>query len=176
MPVASMNSSVHSGLAITDQAEQAFSKIVRYARAREQSSVRVREKLVHVGFASEAIERALERAIDERVIDDRRYADCLIRSSLAQGKGLELVLQEIEGLGLAPESLDAYRVFLEEQADRMTERALAMLKRHRTTSKNVRASCYRKLIAKGYSPSVAAEATDLFCAELEEADPSSCLE
>lgn len=175
MAFASRGASDLADLPLEDQAERAFNKILRSASAREQSSARIKEKLACAGFSSEVIQLALTRAQHAHIIDDHRYADCLIRSTLAQGKGLELASKEIEDLGISLSSLDAYQEFLEDHADHMTERALEVLRNHHTSSKNLWASCHRKLISKGYSNAVATEATRIFCQQHEEDQASACL-
>lgn len=163
-------------LTFQEETERAFAKILRCANAKEQSSVKMAEKLARAGHSPEAVHAALSRAMDAHIIDDVRYAEMLIRSALAQGKGLRFVLKEVESLGVEAEGLDAYRSYVEEQGswDSQVERALSVLGRKRCTAKNVQASCYRRLMAKGYGPEVASEAARLF-AERTEGDASAQL-
>lgn len=157
-----------SDLPFEEQVDRAFSKIIRCVNVREQSTVKMREKLARAGFSYQASEMALERAVRISMIDDARYAECLIRSALSQGKGLHFVLKEIESLEVDLDELDAYQEYLEEHSDTMIDRALEHLRRHRTSSKNVQAACFRKLMARGYGTRVATEAAALYCEELKE--------
>ena len=54
---------------------------------REQSSSALRSRLVREGFPEGAACAAVERAVACGLVDDRRYADVLVRSRLAQGRG-----------------------------------------------------------------------------------------
>lgn len=153
-------------LTFEEQVELAFAKIIRCANAKEQSTVKMKEKLIYAGFAEQAAEAALERAMRLHIIDDIRYAECLIRSALSQGKGLQFVVKEIESLEIDIYELEAYQDYLRDHAEAMTERALQYLRQHRCHSKNPKASCYRKLMSRGYGSRVAAEAAELYCEEL----------
>lgn len=155
------------GLSSEEQAEAAFAKILRCANARETSTLKMREKLLHAGFPPNITEGALERAASAGIIDDARYCDCLIRSALSQGKGLHFVLKEAASLGIVPEELESYQQHLEEDADGMVDRALGVLRRRRPASKDIQAASYRRLMAKGYGHTVAAEAARLFREECE---------
>ncbi len=154
-------------LAPEEQAEAAFAKILRCVNARETSTSKMREKLLHAGFSPSVTEDALARAVSAGFIDDARYSDCLIRSALSQGKGLHFILKEIAALGIVPEELEAYQQYLEEDADDMVARALDMLRRRRPTAKDIQATSYRRLMTKGYGHAVAAEAARLFREECE---------
>lgn len=153
-------------LPFEEQVERAYAKIIRCVNVKEQSSVKMREKLTAAGYSYQASEMALAKALRCHVIDDVRYAECLIRSALSQSKGLHFVLQEIDALGLQAEELEAYKEYLEDHADAMTDRALEYLRRHSCTSKNPQAACYRKLMMRGYGTRVASEAATLYCQEL----------
>lgn len=146
-------------------AEMAFAKVVRSASAREQSTLKMRRKLEDAGFPEGAVESALARAQRMGAIDDVRYSECLVRSAIAQGKGLGLALKEIESLGVDPYSLESYREHLEEGEDAEVERALDLLRRRPPKAKDRRGAAYRRLVSKGYSPSVASTASRLFVEE-----------
>lgn len=133
---------------------QAYQKILRSASVREQSTARMRQKLVRAGFAEEVVEEALARAVHARIIDDARYADMLIRTTLAQGKGLRFALDEIEGLGIDPLTLDSYADYLAQADETEEARAQRVLELHPPRSKNKREGAYRKLMAKGFSSDI----------------------
>ncbi len=143
--------------------ECACKKILRSASAREQSTKLMREKLIRDNFSPDVINEALERACRSQVIDDHRYSNMLIRSTLSQGKGLTFALKEIEELGVDVENLDSYKEYLEQGEECDESRALAFLNAHPPHAKNKHESAYRKLINKGYSSSVASTAARRFC-------------
>ena len=152
-----------------DEEARAFAKIVRSASVREQSSSRIRDKLVHAGFAESASEAALAKAVRLGVIDDRRYAELLVRSAVAKGRGLERVRREIEDLGIDMESLDAYADYCEGEGARELDRALVLLRARPTRARNKRAAAYRKLMTSGFPSDVASEASRIWSEEISEA-------
>ena len=81
-------------------AEKAFRKIERLACAREQASAALRRRLVREGFSEEDAAAAVARAVACGLVDDRRYADVLVRSRLARGKGRRGIAAELAELGI----------------------------------------------------------------------------
>ena len=138
--------------------ERAYQKILRLAATREQSSARVRERLARDGYAPEVAEEALARAVRASAVDDRRYAESLVRMRIAAGKGVEGVVGEIEELGIDPWSLEAYAEYREQGEDADVDRALSLLERRPPRAKNQRDAAFRKLVQQGFSTSTAATA------------------
>lgn len=139
-------------------AAQAYQRILRIVATREQSSVKVREKLARAEFAPDMIDEAMDRAERVGVVDDARYCDALISSALRGGKGMAGVLREVESLGISPENLDSYQTYLEEGEEGQVRRARLYLEAHPVRSKNKRDGAFRKLVNRGYSVSVASAA------------------
>ncbi len=139
-------------------AERAFQKILRLAATREQSTVRLRGRLARDGYAEEVAEEAIARAVRVHAVDDRRYAEALVRMRVAAGKGVEGVLAEIEELGLDPDELEALGEYRAAGEEVDVERALALLDRRPPRAKNKREAAYRKLIQQGFGSSTAATA------------------
>lgn len=146
----------------------AFQKILRCASVREQSTARMREKLRHAEFSDDAVERAIERAVELGIIDDRRYADALVRQTLASGKGLRFVLIEIEALGIDVESLDSYREHVDAGYEAEFDRAYSLLEKRPPRARNVREAAYRKLISKGYSFEISSSCARVWAERYEE--------
>lgn len=147
----------------TPEQDDAFLKVQRLASVRERASKEVCDRLVRDGFLREDAEVAVQRAVDCGLIDDMRFADVLIRSRLSQGKGVPGIIEELDALGIniaeVPGWPDEYvSAFPEAQ----TDRALQLLRRRPTRSKNIRAGAYRKLIASGYSPECSRQASLLY--------------
>lgn len=140
----------------------AFDKVTRSVSICEQSTAKMRKKLQESGLPDDSIEDALQKAVRIGAIDDKRYAECLIRSTLASGKGLKFALKEVESLGIDPYELDSYNEYLDEGDDAVIERAIDFLTRHPSRSKDVRGAAYRKLVTKGYDHSVASTASRLY--------------
>ncbi len=83
-------------------ARDAYQKILRWAAVRERSTAYLRERLLKDDFPAAVVEEALQRAMRVRAVDDRRYADALVRMKLAAGRGLRDAEREIEELGIDP--------------------------------------------------------------------------
>ncbi len=142
-------------LSLEEQQERAWAKVLRSASAYEQSSARMHAKLAAAGFAPDIVAFALEKAQRLGVIDDTRYAECLVRSTASAGKGMELIKREIRGLGLCIDDLEAGE-------DAQIDAAVDLLTRHPTRAKDKRAAGLRKLISKGYSMPVASRAVAIW--------------
>ncbi|MCI9128781.1 MAG: regulatory protein RecX [Eggerthellaceae bacterium] len=148
-----------ASLPLDEQEKHAFEKAVQLLSIRELSTAKMHEKLARYGFSEEAQDHAIQKAISYGFIDDQRYCDSLIRSTLSQGKGLERVIREIQSLGIDPDSLEAFEEYVELGEDGLLEAAMDVLSRSHIRSKNIKQSAYRKLIMKGYPHSIAAEAS-----------------
>lgn len=142
----------------SEQAEAAYQKILRCLAASEQSSIKLRQKLLRAGFSDKDAEEALDRAQAVGVVDDCRYAELLVRHCLACGKGLRHARQELEELGVDIEQLEAYQEHMALGEDAELERALQVLQAHPPRSKNLREAAYRKLVNKGFGSELAARA------------------
>lgn len=145
--------------------EAAFRKIERLAGAREQASAALRRRLAREGFAPEAVEEALARALSCGLVDDARYADVLARSRLAQGRGRQGIAAELSGLGIDPDGVDAL-ADADEGASDEVERALALLERRPPRAKNQRDAAYRRLVQKGFGADAAASAARMWSESL----------
>lgn len=149
-------------LSAEEQSRQAYAKVLRSASAYEQSSIRMRKKLEAAGYPQAAIDSAMDKAQRLGVIDDVRYAECLIRSTAAAGRGMELVKREVRDLGLFIEDLEAYQAYIADGEDVQIEAALDLLTRHPSRAKDKRAAGMRKLISKGYSMPIASRAVAIW--------------
>lgn len=135
--------------------EKAFSRILRMVSHRERCSYDIRVKLLQEGYPEGAAETALERAVSLRIVDDVRFAESFIVSSLHAGKGRRGIACDLVQKGI--QSQDVERLMFEHSSDFASdyERAMKLLDTHPPRSKNVRDGAYRKLIAKGYSSEIA---------------------
>ena len=147
--------------------EAAFRKIERLCLVREQACEQLRQRLARDGFEPEAVEAALSRALACGLVDDARFADVLVRSRLAQGRGRRGIAAELERLGFDADSVDALAAGDGDDAGEV-ERALALLERKPPRAKNRRDAAYRRLAQKGFSASVSSTAARLWC----EANPA----
>ena len=152
----------HEAARPDDEEDRAFRKVERLACAREQASEALRRRLAREGFSDEASSAAVERAVSCGLVDDRRYADVLVRSRLSQGRGKSGIAAELAGLGIDPGEVES---FAEAGADEggEIERALALLDRKPPRAKNRRDAAFRRLVQKGFGSAIASSAARLWC-------------
>lgn len=141
------------------EAGAAFKKIIDLVNASDKSEHVIRERLRQKGFKETEIDEAVCRAKQYGFIDDMRFAETLIRSRLAQGKGLAGIERELKSHCIDPFSIDGWPESFNEGDGDELERAIEFLERKPPRSKNVREGAYRKLIQKGYSASIASSAS-----------------
>lgn len=151
-----------TGASREEMLKSASDRIFRSVSVSEQSSIKMRAKLEAVGYPVDIIDEAIDKAVSIGAIDDTRYCECLIRSTVSAGKGLGFAQREIESLGIDIESLEAYQDYLERGEEAQIDDALDFLSRHTSKAKNLHDSCYRKLRMRGFSHSVASKATRNF--------------
>lgn len=144
--------------------ERAFRKIERLACHREQASEALRRRLTGEGFEAAAVDEALARAERCGLVDDCRYAEVLVRSRLAQGRGRRGIAAELAGLGIDAEVIAPLSNGSMEDGGEV-ERALDLLHRKPPRAKNRREAAYRRLIQKGFAADIAVTAARLWCDE-----------
>lgn len=136
----------------------AFDKIVNLLNVSDRSERALRDRLARDGYAMDEIEEAIGRAKSYGFVDDVRYAEVLVRSRISQGKGSAGIERELREQGIdvtvVPGWPHEFAVGYEDELDR----ALDLLRRKPPRSKNLREGAFRKLVGKGYSPSVASSA------------------
>lgn len=134
---------------------------MRLCAQRDRSEHEVVERLTRAGYTAEESREALERAVSCGLVSDARFAESFIRSRVAMGKGRVAIERDLKrkfGIDPAPYFADEGESFgLSEDAQ--IERAVSFLASHEPRCKDVWGGAYRKLISKGYSPSVASQAT-----------------
>lgn len=134
----------------------AMKKIERLAAVREQASVSLQARLVRDGFSEAVASQAVTRACECGLVDDARYADVLVRSRLAQGRGVPGIERELSKLSIDPSQIEQLREADDTESE--LSRALSLLERKPPRAKNKRDAAYRRLVQKGYSSAVASSA------------------
>ena len=140
---------------------EALAKITRILSYSEKSSKQIRDRLARDGFSESVAGEALERAQSCGLVDDERYAECLVRSRLRQGRGIKGIERELEEAGMALSDLRGWPEDFEYD-DNEVDRAVVFLETHPPHSKNPRASAFRKLVSKGFSSSCASSAARIW--------------
>ncbi len=142
----------------SDNSSAAFKKIVDLVNLQERSSNQLRTKLKRASFTDNAIEEALTRATDCGIVDDMRYAQILIRSRISQQCGSAGIEQELKKEGIDINLVPGWPFDYPLSYDEELERAIELLQRKPTRSKNQREGAFRKLVQKGYPISIASQA------------------
>ncbi len=136
----------------------AFKKILRWVKVRDRSIKETRTRLEREGFERTVAEKAIEKAVEYRFLDDERFADTLARSRLRQGRGLDGIVRELGSHGIDANSM--LSGFPDEYLEgRPSERdcAYALLCRKPPRAKNARQAAYAKLVRAGYPMTLSAE-------------------
>ena len=139
-------------------ASDAMSKIINLVNVSDRSEHAIRERLERDGFAVDEIDEAVERAKGYGFIDDARYAEVLVRSRISQGKGALGIERELREHDIDIDVVPGWPCEYPVDYDQEIDRAMDLLRRKPPKSKNQREGAYRKLVGKGYSPSVASTA------------------
>lgn len=136
-------------------ANDAFEKIVALVNASDKSELAIRNRLSGAGYTESAIEDSIDRAKSCGFIDDMRFASVLIRSRLAQGKGIPGIERELRSQNIDLQDVPGWPEEFDANFEAEFDRALTFIHAHPPRSKNQREGAYRKLIAKGYSSATA---------------------
>lgn len=140
---------------------KAMDKIAALIRVRERTPQELLRRLTEAGFSDEAAKEAVECAERCGLVDEERYAAALIRGKVNQGWGRAKIMARLREDGVSQEAIERCgQYFASPQQE--YERALYELGKRSVRSKNPRATLTRRLIQKGYSPSLANRAVDDF--------------
>lgn len=139
--------------------DEAYRKLLAFVSLRERSCAQARERLMASGFTEKASLQAVERARACGLLDDARFADVLIRSRLAQGRGSCCIARELVENAIDPDSIPGWPDEYPCTFDDELVRALNLLERKPPTAKNKREAAYRRLVQKGFPSAVAVQAS-----------------
>lgn len=135
----------------TKTPEQALSALMRLCARAERSAADARRLMRGWGLAEADAARVLERLVQERFIDDRRYAEAFVREKLRlSGWGPSKIRMALQRKGIDRGTIDAAL----SQADRsdMTDRLQTQLARKaRSTGYKTPYELKAKLIRYGLS-------------------------
>ena len=139
--------------------EAVYQRIVELCSYHEFCQVKMRERLKRDGIRAELIDTALCKAVRVGLIDDLRWGEMRTSALMRKGVGCDGIVRELRENGIDAMKVDGWpHAFLEKYGDDFG-RALELIRKCPPRSKNPRASAYAKLVRKGYSNSVAAQAS-----------------
>jgi regulatory protein len=90
-----------------DDASAARLAAIPWLARRDFSSPELRERLLRAGYASAAVEGALEHLRAERAVDDARYAERYVAYQAGRGLGPVRIRRALLALGLAAELVES---------------------------------------------------------------------
>lgn len=146
----------------TGGAESAFCKIRRLSLMREQASVALRDRLAREGFSEEDVAEAVDRALRCGLVDDLRFAEVLMRSRAAAGRGRQGIEAELSRLNIEPSEVPGWPEEFVGDDDSEVSRAIALLDKKPPQAKNLRDAAYRRLVHKGFSSDCSSSAARLW--------------
>lgn len=138
--------------------DKAYLRIVDLCSYHDFACRQMRERLLREGFPAASVDDALSRATAIGLIDDARWGEMRVCALMRKGMGCDGIRRELARYDIALEGIDGWPQAFEERYGDEMERALRMLGKGSSKSKNPRASAYARLIRKGFQPSVASRA------------------
>ncbi len=137
--------------------QQILNKLNKLLASRDRSVAEVRQRLLAEGFSSDGIEKAIRRARECELLDDRRFTQSFINGKKNLGWGCRKIEAGLMRLGIELRSLPGYP---DEYFDREDElrRALNSVTKSRSRAKNQYQAQFRHLISRGYSAEIAQKA------------------
>lgn len=141
-----------------DGLQAAYAAALTCIGRRELSTVQLRARLGARGFASDAIDAALDRLVSEGALDDGRAARALARTEARKHRGPLRIRQTVERAGVSREQArDVMSELLAEAPEHEAlERAFARKRRQRALNLSVPADFRRAhayLVRQGFSAS-----------------------
>ncbi|HHT84085.1 MAG TPA: hypothetical protein GXZ92_06495 [Clostridiales bacterium] len=125
--------------------------LFNYLGGRQKSILQAKRKLKEKGYGSNAVNYAIEKALEYKLLDDNQFAQAYI-DNYKKNKGLKMIKYQLLGLGVDEEVIDAY---LTENEEIEMQTALRLGRKY-VESKKEKASkdkLYRYLYGKGFDGS-----------------------
>ncbi|HKV32433.1 MAG TPA: regulatory protein RecX [Candidatus Dormibacteraeota bacterium] len=82
-----------------ESAQVAYTEAVKRLARQPQSRAALRQRLLRLGYVEAAVDAALDRAEGDGYLNDREYADALVRRR-TRGRGHALIAQELRAKGV----------------------------------------------------------------------------
>jgi regulatory protein len=114
------------GARLPDSAEAAYAEAIKRLARQPQSRAALRLRLISFGFTDDAVDAAINRAEGDGYLNDREYADSLVRRR-TRGRGHALVAQELRAKGISEAVATPALAAVDPEAE--AEQALALGRR-----------------------------------------------
>ena len=138
--------------------KKAYRRVVELCGYHEFCQAKMRERLKRDGFEQGAIESAIEEAVRIGLIDDLRWGEMRASALMRKGKGNAGIVRELKENGISAYDISGWPDEYEQRFGDELTRALAVLAKSTSRSKNPWASAYGKLVRKGFGPAIASQA------------------
>jgi regulatory protein len=109
-----------------DSIDAAYAEAVKRLARQPQSRAALEHRLRELGYAADAVDGALARAATDGYLNDREYAESLVRRR-SVGRGHALIAQELRAKGIDDADSDAALSQVEPEAE--TEQAITLGRR-----------------------------------------------
>ena len=137
--------------------ECAWAKLVELVSCRDYSRQESVDRLVREGFSRDCSERAVERGVAARIVNDARFADYFVRAKVSAGWGPLRIERELSRRGISVEDVSGWpEEFFGDEGP--AQRARELLERKPIPRTNAYARLVRFLASRGFSLTVAKDA------------------
>ncbi|MDR1015940.1 MAG: recombination regulator RecX [Coriobacteriales bacterium] len=149
-------------------ADEAFNKLLQLISYRERSTKELVERLSRAGldargrgeprFSAAEIERAIARATQAGLVDDKRFAELYIRSKQASGWGRRKIENGLSRAGIKLAEEPGYPDAFFDSDDLELDRAKNDLAHYHSHAKDQYGARLRHLLSHGFSYDIAKQA------------------
>ncbi len=140
--------------------DAAWLRLLALVKRHDYSVYDMRLKLQALGFQSDTVNVAIERALDHKFLDDTRYANAYVRSKVSSGWGRSRIEKSLAHKGIESEILSNETLeLMSDEAE--LERAVRILTRKSIPTQNAEQKFIRFLVGRGYCYSISCQAARL---------------
>ena len=150
----------------------AYDRIIALCGFNDFSRHKMRERLQRESYPADAIEAALERAVNVGLIDDLRWGEMRVCALMRRGMGNAGIMRDLNENGIDAFALRGWPDEYEEAYGTEIERANRFLAKNPPRGKNLRSSAYGKLVRKGFGADVAMRVSSEWSASERFSSPS----
>lgn len=142
-------------------------KVARLVSVRERSEAELSDRLARCGFSPEETREAVETSVRIGLVDDRRFTSAFIRGKALSGWGRARIVAGLRRAGVDEETIESCSDDFPTPDQELENARREVLKRP-VRSKDPYASLMRRLVSKGYAPTLANRVVREFLAEAAE--------
>ena len=142
-----------------NEVNNCFRRIVILTNYRERCEAELYDRLINKEkFSEDIFQEAINKAKNYDIVNDERYAELYAFCKTQSCRGTEGIEKHLSRMKIDYESIPSVVEILDKAKEAEYDSAVDYLKRHPSKSKNAYASNVRKLISRGFSPSLAISA------------------